>query len=232
MDGGHESPLNFCNHLSPMKNCSGCGREYADDVGICPIDGQPVISPQVSQGKVAASPQAARLAFDVRLVSPILSAGKYRIFVEHSDLLFIQIEGGSMSILAAAAPLLGPLGFMVPLVLWLFTNRKARTKRQRLEEGDPEELLRESEANFKLNLAEIRDAVIEAPALFATVGKTGRLNLSVRHGERIKCEFENTTEMNKAIYLLVPLLNSTLRMNVAWNQERRRFEKKKKDLTR
>lgn len=162
----------------------------------------------------------------------MLSAGKYRIFVERSDLLFIQIEGGSMSILAAAAPLLGPLGFMVPLILWLFTNRKARTKRQRLEEGDPEELLRESEANFKLNLAEIRDAVIEPPALFATIGKTGRLNLSVRHGERIKCEFENTTEMNKAIHLLVPLLNSTLRLNVAWNEEKRRFERKKKDLTR
>ena len=206
-----------------MKNCSCCGREYADQVAVCPIDGQPVISPQAGQGKAAASPQAAQSAFDVRLVSPILSAGKYRVFVERSDLVFVQMEGGSKSILAAAAPLLGPLGGVIPLILWLFTARKARAKRQRLEAADPEELLRESESNFKLNLAEIRDATIEAPRLFATVGKAGRLNLSVRHGERIKCEFENAAEMNKAMRLLVPLLNSNLHVNVAWNGEKAAF---------
>jgi hypothetical protein len=215
-----------------MKNCSFCGREYPDDIAVCPIDGQPVISPRAGQGKAAASPQVTRPAFDVRLVAPIFSAGKYRVFVERSDLLFIQMEGGSKSILAAAAPLLGPLGFVVPLVLWLLTMGKTHTKRQRLEAGNPEELLRESESNFRLNLAEIRGADIEAPNLFATVGKAGRLNLSVRHGERIKCEFENTAEMNNAIRLLVPLLDSNLQMNVAWNGEKQRFEKKKKDLTR
>jgi hypothetical protein len=215
-----------------MKNCSCCGKAYADDVAVCPIDGQPVVSPQGGQGKAAASPQAAQSAFDVRLVSPILSAGKYRVFVERSDLIFIQMEGGSKSILAAAAPLLGPLGGVIPLVLWLFTARKAQVKRQRLEAADPEELLRESESNFKLNLAEIRDATIEAPRLFATVGKAGRLNLSVRHGERIKCEFENVAEMNKAMRLLVPRLNSNLRVNVVWNAEKQRFEKMKKNLTR
>ena len=215
-----------------MKNCSCCGKAYADDVAVCPIDGQPVIGPQGGQGKAAAPPQAAQSAFDVRLVSPILSAGKYRVFVERSDLIFIQLEGGSKSILAAVAPLLGPLGVVIPLVLWLFTARKARVKRQRLEAADPEELLRESESNFKLNLAEIRDAAFEPRGLFATAGKAGRLNLSVRHGERVKCEFENITEMNKAMRLLVPRLNANLQVNVAWNADKQRFEKMKKDLTR
>lgn len=215
-----------------MKTCSYCGREYAGDVAICPVDGQPVIGSQAGQAKVVASPQAVRPAFDVRLVSPIMSAGKYRVFVERTDLLFIQMESGSKSILAAAAPLLGPLGFVVPLVLWFLSLGKTQAKRQRLEAGNPEELLRESESNFRLNLAEIRDAAFEAPDLFAAVGKAGRLNLLVRHGERIKCEFENTTEMNKAIHLLVPLLDSNLQVNVTWHEEKQRFEKKKKDLTR
>ena len=201
-------------------------------MAVCPIDGQPVISPQAGPGKTVASPQTVRPAFDVRLVAPIFSAGKYRVFVERSDLLFIQMEGGSKSILAAAAPLLGPLGFVVPLVLWLLTLGKTHTKRQRLETGDPEELLRESESNFRLNLAEIRDAAIEAPDFFAAVGKAGRLNLTVRHGERIKCEFGDTVEMKKAIQLLVPLLNPTLQVNAAWNGEKQRFQRKKKDLTR
>jgi hypothetical protein len=78
-----------------------------------------------------------------------------------------------------------------------------------------------------LNLAEIRDAAIEAPALFQTSGKAGRLDFSVRHGEKIKCEFDNAAEMNKAIHLLAPLLNSTLKVNVEWNETIHQFQKKK-----
>jgi len=83
-----------------------------------------------------------------------------------------------------------------------------------------------------LNLAEIRDAAIEAPTFFQTSGKAGRLNFSVRHGEKIKCEFDNATEMNEAIHLLAPLLSSTLKVNVEWNGEKRQFGKEENDLTR
>jgi uncharacterized protein YbaR (Trm112 family) len=209
-----------------MKSCEYCGKQYADDVVVCPVDRQPVINQEEKQEKFAAQPEAVGTAFNVKLVSPLSSAGKYRIFVERSDLLFIQIDGGSKSILAAVAPLFGPVGGVIPLALWLFTKRKTKTKLQRLEEGAPEELLRESENNFKLNLAEIRDAAIEAPAFFQTSGKAGRLNFSVRHGEKIKCEFDNDTEMNNAIHLLAPLLNSTLKVNVEWNEQNQRFQKK------
>ena len=190
---------------------------------ICPVDGQPVAKP----GTFAARPEAAGTAFDVKLVSPLSSAGKYRVFVERSDLLFIQVEGGTRSILEAAAPLLGPAGGLIPLSLWLFTKGKAKAKLQQLQAGDPEALLRESENNFKLNLAEIRDASIEAPALFQHSGKAGRLYFLVRHGEKIKCEFGEATDMAAAIRLLAPLLSSTLNVNVEWNGEKGRFEKKK-----
>jgi len=209
-----------------MKRCQYCGNEYADDVVVCPVDAQPVIHQEEKQRTFAAQPEAAGTSFNVKLVSPLSSAGKFRIFVERSDLLFIRIEGGSGSLLAVAAPFFGPAGNIIPLTLWLFGKRKAKAKLQRLETGDPEELLRESENNFKLNLAEIRDAAIEAPAFFQTSGKAGRLNFSVRHGEKIKCEFDDATEMNKAIHLLAPLLYSTLKVNVEWNVKNQRFQKK------
>jgi hypothetical protein len=210
-----------------MKSCEYCGKERADNVAVCPVDGQPVINQEEKQRKIAAQSEAGGTSFNVILVSPLLSAGKYRIFVERSDLLFIQVEGGSRSVFEAAVPFLGPAGGIIPLTLWLFNKRKAKAKRQRLEEDDPGVLLRESENNFKLNLAEIRDAAIEAPAFFQNSGKAGRLNFSVRHGEKIKCEFDNAAEINKAIHLLAPLLSSTLKVNVEWNGEKRRFEKKK-----
>ncbi|MFZ0828165.1 MAG: hypothetical protein WAO02_12140 [Verrucomicrobiia bacterium] len=210
-----------------MKRCQHCGKEYADGVVVCPVDRQPVIDPELKPGKFAARTAATGTAFSVKLVSPLSSAGKYRVFVERSDLLFIRVEGGSSSILAAAAPFLGPAGNIIPLTLWLFGKRKNKAKLQRLEAGDPEELLREGGNNFKLNLAEIRDAAIEAPAIFQTSGKAGRMNFLVRHGEKIKCEFDSAPAMATAIHLLAPLLNSTLKVNVAWNCEKRRFEGKK-----
>jgi hypothetical protein len=211
-----------------MKNCSYCGKEYADDVTVCPIDGHPVVNREKGRRSITAPPQAAQSAFNVRLISPLSSAGTYRVFVERNDLIFIQIEGGSRSILEALTPALGPLGGLIPLARWLFTKSKARARLQRLQTGNPEELLRENEKNFKLYLAEIREATIEAPSLLAASGKAGRLNLLVRHGEKMKCEFETADDVSTAIHLLAPLLNSTLNVNVEWNGEKHRFEKKKK----
>src|SRR5580692_11433713 len=128
--------------------------------------------PLSTSGKSASRPVPP--SFDVKLTSPLSSAGTYRVFVERNDLIFIQVEGGGTSIVAALAPLLGPAGGLVPLVLWLFTKRKAKVKKERLEEGDPEDLLRENEANFKLYAAEIRDAAIEPRSLFVLSGKAGR----------------------------------------------------------
>src|SRR5664279_6370389 len=76
-----------------MKSCEYCGKQYADDVAVCPVDGQLVINQVEKQRKIAAQPEATGTAFNVKLVSPISSAGKYRVFVERSDLLFIQVEG-------------------------------------------------------------------------------------------------------------------------------------------
>jgi hypothetical protein len=166
-------------------------------------------------------------SFDIKLVAPIFSAGTYRVFIERNDLLFIQIEGGSKSMLAALAPLLGPLGGLIPLVLWLFTKKQAKDYLQKLEQQNPEDLLRDSENNFKLYLAEIRDAAIEPPSFISTSGKAGRLILLVRHGEKFNFEFSDAAGMANAVRLLLPLMGSTLRINLEWNEQKQRYEKKK-----
>lgn len=213
-----------------MKCCSYCGKEYTDEISICPLDGQPVVEKEENRTKTAAQPAATPTAFNVILISPISSAGTYRVFIERNDLLFIQIEGGSKSVLAALAPLLGPAGGLIPLALWLFTKKRAKDRLQNIDQQKPEDLLRENENNFKLYLAEIRDAVIEPATFFATSGKAGRLILTVRHGEKIKFEFGNAAEMNNAMRLLTPLLNSTLRIDVEWDGKKQRFQKKRFDL--
>jgi hypothetical protein len=210
-----------------MKSCSYCGKEYANKVAVCPLDGQRVINRKENRKVIAPPPAAAQSAFDVKLITPISSAGTYRVFIERSDLLFIQTEGGSKSILAALAPLLGPVGNLIPLILWVFKKKKAKDRLQKFEQQNPEDLLRESEKNFKLYLAEIRDASFEPPSFISTSGKTGRLILLVRHGEKFRFEFKDAANMNNAIHSLMPLMRSTLRINVEWNGQKQRFEKKK-----
>jgi hypothetical protein len=180
-----------------------------------------------TEKKAALPSSAAQNAFDARLATPIFS-GAYRIFVGQSDLIFIQIEGGAKLVLAVMAPLIGPVVNLISLVLWFFTKKKAKDWLKKLDQQNPEDLLCESENNFRLHLPEIREAAIELPAFLAVSGKAGRLILVARHGEKMKFEFENATETNKAIHLLVPLLNPTLKVNVEWNGAKRRFEKKKK----
>ncbi len=203
------------------------GKQYADDATVCPVDGGPVPNQRKNRMEILPPPTATQAAFNAKLISPILSAGAYRIFIGRSDLIFIQIEGGAKSILATVAPLFGPAGNLIPLVLWLFTKRKAKDRLKNLDRQNPEDLLRESGRNFKLHLSEIRDAAFEPPARLAVGGKAGRLNLVVRHGEEIKLEFTAAVEMKNAMLLLTPLLSSTLSINVDWNGAKQRFEKKK-----
>jgi hypothetical protein len=210
-----------------MKCCSYCGKEYAEETTVCTLDGHPVKEKEANQTKTLTQPVSAETAFNAILISPISSAGTYGVFNRRSELLFIQIEGGVKSSLAALAPLLGPAGGLIPLVLWLFAKKREKGRLQNIDQQNPEDLLRENDSNFKLHLAEIRDATIVPASFLATRGKAGRLLLTVRHGEKLEFEFENAVEMAKAIQALTPLLNSTLRINVEWNETKQQFQRKK-----
>jgi hypothetical protein len=53
-----------------MKSCEYCGKQYADDVAVCPVDGQPVINQEEKQGKFAAQPEAAGTSFNANWFLP------------------------------------------------------------------------------------------------------------------------------------------------------------------
>ena len=148
-----------------MKRCDYCGKQYADLVSVCPADGHPTVNPQ-AQPEFRSNSTLGPVAFNTKVVSPRSAAGSYRVFLQGGDLVFSW----------AASP---PIG-------WLFSRRKARDFQQRLQSDAPENLLRDSEKNFRLNFAEIRAAAIE-PATFWSFGddEAGRLALAIRHGETL-----------------------------------------------
>ena len=211
-----------------MKRCEHCGKQYGDGVAVCPIDGQPTVDPQEQPRSFSSSSSSGigLAAFNAKVVSPLAEAGSYRIFVQGSDLVFIQIEGGANSALNAIVPFLGPAGGVVSLIAWFFSKRKAKNFEEQLQSDAPENLLRDSENNFRLHLAEIRQATIEPPPTLITSGKEmGRATLSIRHGELLKLAFATREDLDAAWHLLASALASALQADVEWNAEKQRYQK-------
>jgi hypothetical protein len=208
-----------------MRRCEHCGTQYADKVFTCPADGHPTVNPQ-EQPRSVSSSALGLAAFDAKVVSPMSAAGSYRIFVQGSDWVFIQIESGSRTALNAVIPFLGPAGGIISLVAWLFSKHKNRSFRERLESDAPENLLRDSEKNFRLHLGEIRQAVIEPPPTLISSGKeAGRITLTVRHGEMLKLAFATREHLDAAWHLLKSALYSAVQAEVEWNAEKERYQK-------
>ena len=216
-----------------MRRCDHCGTQYGDKVFICPVDEQPTVNPHAKPGSVFGS-ISGQAAFNVKVVSPLSAEGSYRVFVQSGDLFFIQIESGSNQILNALVPLLGPFGGLANLFGWLFSRRKVNDFNERLQSDDPENLLRDSEKNFRLHLAEIRQAVIEPAAASSFSGKeVGRADLTIRQGERWKLAFATRADMDAVWQLLASGSFSPLQADVEWNVEKQQYQKNRlsKSLT-
>ena len=123
--------------------------------------------------------------------------------------------------------MLGPFGGLVNLFGWLFSRRKVNDFNERLQSVAPENLLRDSEKNFRLHLAEIRQAVIEPAAASSFSGKeVGRADLTIRQGERWKLAFAARADMDAVWQLLASGFFSPLRADVEWNVEKQQYQKK------
>ena len=65
------------------------------------------------------------------------------------------------------------------------------------------------------------------PFLLMHGKQVGRWNFSMRDGRKMRFEFENTDEMKAALDALPRLMNATMRVNVEWDETKKRFQKKK-----
>ena len=162
--------------------------------------------------------------FNARLVST-RSDSVYRIYARGNDLYFIQLAGLSTTAQALTIHF-GLIGYLIRESMKRRAKKKTEAMLQRAENQNPEELLRENKNNFKVYIPEIRDSMIEPPTWFALHGKqAGRWNFSLRDGKKMRFEFENSDELKAALDVLPRLLNATLRVNVEWNEMKKRFQK-------
>ena len=165
-------------------------------------------------------------SFDARFVSRRVES-VYRIYAQASDLYFINL-GGLSTVAQALTVHFGLIGMLIGSALKKRAKQKAEAMLQHAEGQDPESLLRENKTNFKVYVPEISEAVIEPPSFWALHGKqAGRWNFKLRDGKKFRFEFENADAMKAALDVLPGLLNATLRVNVEWNEAKKKFRKKK-----
>jgi hypothetical protein len=164
------------------------------------------------------------VTFNVRLVSA-RSDSVYRVYARGNDFYFIQLAGLSTTAQALTVHF-GLVGMLIGESMKRRAKKKTEATLQRAGQVDPEELLRENKNNFKVYIPEIREAAIEPPSFFALHGKqAGRWNFSLRDGRKMRFEFENSDELKAALDVLPQLLNATLRVNVEWNEIKKRFQR-------
>lgn len=123
----------------------------------------------------------------------------------------------------------GLIGLLIRRSMEKKAKQKAAALFQSAEYQDPEALIGQNKNNFKIYIPEIRDSSIEPPALFALHGEqAGRWSFSMRDGKKIRFEFENTEDMKSAMTVLPQRLDGTLKVNVEWNEAKKRFQKIKR----
>jgi len=164
--------------------------------------------------------------FNAKLIAS--SQRLYRIYVRRSDLYFIVLAGGLSANPESLTVHFGLIGALIGHGLKKRAKKKNQALIQRIDQLDPQELLAEDKHNFKVHTAEIQEAAIDPPALFAFQGRqSGRWKLCLRSGKKMNFQFENNDDMKAALVLLPQFLDSTLKVNVEWNEKKKRFQKKK-----
>ena len=215
-----------------MKRCPYCGKQYADDADICPVDRQTLVDPAVTPRKTGEAGARGTAAFNARLVSHGVAVGTYRVYLRGQDLVFVQADKEKVNRgVDLIVGLLGPAGDLVAVAARLWQKRKSATAPAHNDNG-PEDSHYQDENSFSIYLGEVRDAALEPPGHFALSGKkAGRLDLLVGYGRRVKLELPTADDVTSVLTLLAPLLKSTLRITVEWDEDARRFRKKQKVKT-
>jgi hypothetical protein len=213
-----------------MKRCPYCGKQYPDKADICPVDRQALVDPDGRPRIIGGAGGRSEAAFNASLVSHGVAVGTYRVYLRGHDLVFVQTDKEKIKQgVDLIAGLLGPAGALVAAAVGIWQKRKAATAPAHDEHGRPEDSHHQDENSFSIYVPEIRDAALEPPSLLTVSEKqAGRLDLLVRDGKKVKLALPTAADVQSVLNVLAPLLKSTLRIGVEWDEGAHRFQKKQK----
>lgn len=164
--------------------------------------------------------------FNARLISNVSFDTLYRVYAVGADLYFIRI-GGQGGLWEGLTRPLGLFGLLLESSIKKRAERKEKSLIEAVDGASPEQLLSRHEDNFRLGPVELSEGSVDPPSFFATHGPhVGRCQLNLRDGRKLNFQFEHTGDMRVAMDVLSGLISTRLHVNVRWNANKQRYEKR------
>ncbi len=164
-------------------------------------------------------------AFNARATFTWEADRLYRVCIEDGALYFIRI-GGQGGMNPAVAANFGLLGALVVGAAKSISERKRQERLAAQEQQRPQDLLSAHKHNFRLSPSDVMDSSIEPAASALSHGpNAGRWLLTQQDGKKWSLQFESVDDMQAALEVLPVLFGSRLRVNVQWNEKKKRFER-------
>jgi hypothetical protein len=152
----------------------------------------------------------------------------YRVYPRRADLFFIVLADGLSANPETLTVHFGLLGALIGASMKKRAKKKHAAAAERMDQTDPEQLMSEHKKNFRLHTSEISEASIEPRPVVTFDGhQAGHLKLLVRDGRKLKFQFENNDDMAAGMDALSTFLNGSLKINVEWDEKKKRFSKKR-----
>lgn len=164
--------------------------------------------------------------FNARFISNSSFDKLYRIYVVGDQLFFIRI-GGQGGLERGITHQLGILGLLIEPMIKKRAEKKEKALIETIDQTDPELLLSRHKDNFRLGSVALQEGTLDPPSFFATHGlHVGRWQLHLRDGKKMSFQFEKAEDMRIALEVLPKLFFSTFHVNVRWNQNKKKYEKR------
>ena len=152
----------------------------------------------------------------------------YRVYLRRADLFFIVLADGLSANPETLTVHFGLLGALIGAMMKKRAKKKNAAATQRMDQTDPEQLLTEHKHSFRLHTSEIREGSIEPRPWITLEGhQAGHWKLLLRDDRKMKFQFENNDDMAAALDALSKFLGGSLKVNVEWDEKKKRFKKKK-----
>jgi hypothetical protein len=170
------------------------------------------------------------IAFNARAVYAFKSDCLYRIHLTVNDAYFLRLGGQNWAAGHAIGHQFGLLGILLVMFLQQRSERKQAEKAKLWEDCSFEELLENHRNNFRAAPEDFLEAAIEPASFWQGHGAhVGRWAIQLKEQGKMVLQFENLEDMQKAMRVLPAWLGPTLRVNVVWNESKKRFDKKPAD---
>jgi len=164
--------------------------------------------------------------FNARFLSNMSFDKLYRVYAVGEELFFIRI-GGHGGLQQGITHQMGLLGLLVESLMKNRTEKREKALIETIDQTNPEQLLARHKDNFRLGTVALQEGTVDPPSFFATHGPhVGRCQLNLRDGRTLNLQFEKTEDMRIALDVLAGLFSSQFRVNVRWNEIKKKYERR------